>query len=104
MPLSSKSLEHEYFNLIYSSTGFFFAFIQVIEIEKLASQFYKIIGQNQPVFKFIDSERNKGKSCVKYIYFYDIKFTKYMKFTQFTIYRLKTMKFSIYKANKVSKV
>ena len=52
---------------IYSSTGFFFAFIQVIEIEKLASLFYKIISQIQPGFEFIDSERNKGKSCVKYI-------------------------------------
>ena len=98
MPLSSKSLERKYFNLIYSSTGFFFAFMQVIVIEKSAGQFYKIISQIRPVFKFIDSERNKGKSCVKYIYFCDIKFTKYMKFTKFTINRWKTMKFSIYKA------
>ena len=59
--------------------------LQVIEIEKSAGQFYRIIGQNQPVFKFTDSERNKGKSCVKYIYFYDIKIRKYMKFTKFTI-------------------
>ena len=63
----------------------------MIVIEKSAGQFYKIISQIWPVFKFIDSERNKGKSCVKYIYFYDMKFTKYMKFTKFTIYRLKTM-------------
>ena len=85
MPLSSKSLEHEYFNLIHSLTDFVFVFIKVIKIEKSASQFYKIIGQNQPVFKFIDTQRNKGKYRVKYIYFYNIKFTKYMKFTKFTI-------------------
>ena len=79
-------------------------FGQETEIEKSAGQFYKIIRQNKPVFKFINSKRNKGKYRVKYIYFYNIKFTKYMKFTKFTIYRLKTMKFSIYKTKKVSKV
>ena len=104
VPLSSKSLEHKYFNLIHSSTDFSFVFIQAIKIEKLTSRFYKIVSQNRSVFKYIESERNKGKSCVKCIYFYKIKFTKYMKFTKFTIYRLKTMKFSIYKANKVFKV
>ena len=61
-----------------------FIFGQVIEIEKLAGQFYKIIGQNQPVCKFINSQQNKDKYHVKYIYFYNIKFTKYMKFTKFT--------------------
>ena len=85
MPLSSKSLEHEYFNLIHSLTDFVFVFIQAIEIEKLAGRFYKIIRQNRTVFKFIDSQRNKGKYRVKYIYFCNIKFTKYMKFTKFTI-------------------
>ena len=30
-------------------------FGQVIEIEKLTSQFYKTVSQNQPVFKFINS-------------------------------------------------
>ena len=83
--LSSKSLEHEYFNLIHSLTDFVFVFIQAIEIEKSASQLYKIIGQNRPVFKFLNSQQNKGKYRVKYIYFYNIKFTKYMKFTKFTI-------------------
>ena len=73
-------------------------------MEKLAGKFYKIIEQNHPVFKLINSQQNKGKYRVKYIYFYDIKFTKYTKFIKLTIYRLKTMKFSIYKANKVSKV
>ena len=37
VPLSSKSLEHDYFNLIHSLTDFVFVFIQVIEIEKSAS-------------------------------------------------------------------
>ena len=83
--MSSKSLEHKYFNLIHSFIDFVFVFIQVIEIEKSAGQFYKIIRQNWPVFKFIYSQRNKGKYHVKYIYFYNIKFTKYMKFTKFTI-------------------
>ena len=69
MPLSSKSLEHKYFNLIHSLTDSVFVFIQAIEIEKLAGRFYKIIGQNWPVFKFTDSQRNKGKYCVKYILF-----------------------------------
>ena len=85
MPLSSKSLEHKYFNLIHSFTDFVFVFIQAIEIEKLAGQFYNIIGQNWPVFKFMDYQRDKGKCSVKYIYFYNKKFTKYMKFTKFTI-------------------
>ena len=44
-------------------------FGQAIEIEKLAGQFYKIISQNWPVFKFIDSWQNKGKYHVKYIYY-----------------------------------
>ena len=58
-------------------------FGQAIEKEKSAGQFYKIIGQNWPVFKFINSQQNKGKYHIKYIYFYNIKFTKYMKFTKF---------------------
>ena len=29
-------------------------FGQVIEIEKLAGRFYKIVGQNRPIFKFIN--------------------------------------------------
>ena len=77
--------KYEYFNLIHLFTDFFFAFIQVIEIEKSAGRFYKIISQNQPVFKFINYHRDKGKYCIKYIYFYNIKFTKYMKFTKFKI-------------------
>ena len=91
-----------YFNLIHSLTEYLCIFGQAIEIEKFTSRFYKIVSQNWPVFKYVEFERNKGKSCVKYIYFYNIKFTKYMKFTKFTVYRLKTMKFS--KANKVFKV
>ena len=77
MPFSRKCLGHGYFNLIHSFTDFVFVFIQVIEIE--------ILQDNWPVFKLIDSQRNKGKYHVKYIYFYNIKFTKYMKFTKFTI-------------------
>ena len=50
--------------------------------EKSAGRFYKIIGQNQPVFRFIHYNGNKGKYCIKYIYFYNIKVTKYMKFTK----------------------
>ena len=44
VPLSSKSLEHDYFNLIHSLTDFVFVFTQAIEIEKSAGQFDKIIG------------------------------------------------------------
>ena len=56
MPLSGKSLKHEYFNLVHSFTDFVFVFIQAIEIEKSAGQFYKISRQNQLVFKFINSQ------------------------------------------------
>ena len=57
-------------------------FGQAIEIEKSASQFYKIVSQNQPVFRFVHYNGNKGKYCIKYIHFYNIKVTKYMKFTK----------------------
>ena len=51
--------------------------------EKLAGRFYKVISQNQPVLRFIHYNGNKGKYCIKYIYFYNIKVTKYMKFTSY---------------------
>ena len=47
-----------------------------------------ILQDNQPEsasFQVINYHRNKGKYCVKYIYFYNIKFTKYTKFTKFKI-------------------
>ena len=50
--------------------------------EKSAGRFSKVIGQNRPVLWFIHYNGNKGKYCIKYIYFYNIKVTKYMKFTK----------------------